>query len=580
MIPQLFSSFLLLAAGISARAVPATPLTERRFPELVRRQNSSCSFAAGSRDCWSDGYDITTNWYTDWPDTGVVREYWLEVTNTTVAPDGVDRNVLAFNGTVPGPTLHADWGDTVRVHVTNKLTANGTSVHWHGMRQLNTNDQDGVNGITECPVAPGDSITYEWQATQYGTTWYHSHFSLQYGEGAAGSLIINGPASADYDVDLGPIMVSDWFHETIFSQWEIARTSPPNPAAQTGLINGTGVFEDGGSRWTTTFESGKKYRLRFLNPSVDTHWKLQLDGHNFTVIAADLVPITPFTTKYLNIGMGQRYDVIVEANKDVDNYWFRAYPSTQCGAPHENPLDVLGVIRYDGSSTIADPTTTDDQEGYANNCDDMPLASMVPVNSIDVPTADMSVVSTEIDVSIQIVDSNIIQWAVNDTSIKVDWSNPALMQLQDGQSLLNTTNTFILDQANEWVYFVIKAPDAVTHPIHLHGHDFSVLAQGLGAFDASTLNFVNPMRRDVAMLPGQGYLVIGFETDNPGSWIMHCHIAWHISGGLGMNFLERPDEILDTLNIPADWTTTCNNWSDYENGGDFWEQDDSGLKMI
>jgi hypothetical protein len=85
------------------------------FQGLTPRQ-SSCEFdSANNPDCWGD-YSLSTNWYLDAPDTGVIREYWFEVTNTTGAPDGVDRMILAINGSVPGPTIIADWGDTVGKH--------------------------------------------------------------------------------------------------------------------------------------------------------------------------------------------------------------------------------------------------------------------------------------------------------------------------------------------------------------------------------------------------------------------------------------------------------------------------------
>lgn len=64
--------------------------------------------------------------------------------------------VLAVNGSVPGPLIEANWGDTVKIHVTNALTANGTGIHWHGIRQLNSNREDGVPSITQCPIAVGD----------------------------------------------------------------------------------------------------------------------------------------------------------------------------------------------------------------------------------------------------------------------------------------------------------------------------------------------------------------------------------------------------------------------------------------
>lgn len=89
------------------------------------------------------------------------------------------------------------------------MPQNASGIHWHGIRQLNTNPMDGVGGITECmvlkdefsttsanfqtgPLAPGQTTTYTFHATQFGTTWYHSHFSAQYGDGIVGALIIRG----------------------------------------------------------------------------------------------------------------------------------------------------------------------------------------------------------------------------------------------------------------------------------------------------------------------------------------------------------------------------------------------------
>lgn len=90
-----------------------------------------------------------------------------------MAPDGYERYVLTFNGTVPGPAIIADWGDNLVIHVTNNLEVNGTSIHWHGIRQFNNTEYDGVPGVTQCPIAPGQTFTYRFQATQYGSTWYH-----------------------------------------------------------------------------------------------------------------------------------------------------------------------------------------------------------------------------------------------------------------------------------------------------------------------------------------------------------------------------------------------------------------------
>ena len=78
---------------------------------------------------------------------------------------------LFVNLTAYRPLIEANYGDIIRVTVTNGLTNEGTSMHWHGFLQTNTNEEDGVPGVTQCPIAPGASFTYLFRATLYGTSW-------------------------------------------------------------------------------------------------------------------------------------------------------------------------------------------------------------------------------------------------------------------------------------------------------------------------------------------------------------------------------------------------------------------------
>ena len=116
------------------------------------------------------------------------------------------------------------------------------------------------------------------------------------------------------------------------------------------------------------------------------------------------------------------------------------------------------------------------------------------------------------------------------------------------------------------------------HPIHLHGHDFWVLAQEVGTFNLATtkLNLSNPPRRDVAILPGNGFLAIAFKKDNPGSWLLHCHIAWHASQGLAMQFVESEYQIAISLTDTEIFMDTCKAWDVYT-PGEIYLQDDSGI---
>jgi hypothetical protein len=155
--------------------VPQYPTVSEITPTEVAKLCKRAVNGPTSRPCWTKGFDITTDFDKKWPDTGVTRKYHFEITNGTVAPDGIPRLTLLINGQYMGPTIFADWGDVVEVTVVNKLQNNGTGIHWHGIRQWNNCWADGVPGMTECPIAPGHSKIYRWQATQYGTAWYHSH---------------------------------------------------------------------------------------------------------------------------------------------------------------------------------------------------------------------------------------------------------------------------------------------------------------------------------------------------------------------------------------------------------------------
>lgn len=113
---------------------------------------------------------------------------------------------------------------------------------------------------------------------------------------------------------------------------------------------------------------------------------------------------------------------------------------------------------------------------------------------------------------------------------------------------------------------VVPGPPPLPHPIHLHGHDFYILDAQAGASwtgDISRLKTDNPVRRDTATLPAGGYLVLAFESDNPGAWLMHCHVPFHISQGLGVQFLERADEITSSIGGLQDMERGCKNWNSW-----------------
>ena len=151
-------------------------------------------------------------------------------------------------------------------------------------------------------------------------------------------------------------------------------------------------------------------------------------------------------------------------------------------------------------------------------------------------------------------------------------------------------------ETGEWVYFVIEnnytlstasVPQTIprsVHPIHLHGHDFVILAQGKGVFDRNVVpNLDNPARRDVVNCPIGGYVWIAFQVNNPGAWLMHCHIAWHASAGLSLQFVEQRGRVrglLEEAGVVGRMGERCESWREWYEEVNVPKgvlQDDSGI---
>ncbi|KAJ4407264.1 laccase, multicopper oxidase, benzenediol:oxygen oxidorectuctase [Neurospora sp. IMI 360204] len=551
-----------------------------------------------NRQCWSQGFNINTDYELGTPNTGNTRRYTLDLTETDnwTGPDGVVKEkVMMVNGKIIGPTLQANWGDYLEITVINRLKTNGTSIHWHGMHQRNSNIQDGVNGVTECPIPPnGGSKVYRFRATQYGTSWYHSHFSAQYGNGIVGSIVINGPASANYDVDLGPFPLMDYYYKTADQIALLTQQAGPPPSDNV-LFNGFAKHPTTGAGQyaTVSLTKGKKHRLRLINTSVENHFQLSLVNHSMTIISADLVPVQPYKVDSLLLGVGQRYDVIIDANQAVGNYWFNVTfgGSGFCGTS-QNPSPAA-IFRYQGA-----PNALPTNQGIApldHQCLDLNdlkpvLQRSLNTNSIALNTG--NTIPIKLDGFV---------WRVNGTAINVDWNKPVLEYVLTGNtSYPQSENIVQIDGVNQWKYWLIENdPDPRTvslpHPIHLHGHDFLILGRSPDVDPASQTRYVfdpavdmprlkgnNPTRRDVAMLPARGWLLIAFRTDNPGAWLMHCHIAWHVSGGLSNQFLERAQDLKNSIS-DADknaFNDNCNAWRGYFPANDPFPKPDSGLRVI
>ncbi|OOF96743.1 multicopper oxidase [Aspergillus carbonarius ITEM 5010] len=600
-------SFVPPGAAESAQAEPFTC----QYPAMADEYTYNDS--GGNRSVWlkhrtnsSMDFDIDTDYETRRP-IGIERKYILIMGERALNLDGIEfPYAKVVNGSFPGPWIQACWGDKINITVKNNLCKNGTAIHMHGLRMLDNGLMDGVPGITQCPIAPGDTFNYVFNTTQYGTTWYHSHYSLQYSDGVLGPLTIHGPTSADYDKAIDPIIFTDHNHRSAFQEYYQEQFATANlsrvPPKQTSiLLNGHGIYA--GSfphrRYNKKVKPGKRYILRVINGSTDTTFIFSIDGHNLTVVGMDLVPVRPFTTDHLYIGRGQRYHVVLETKTELDDsengaYWIRTDPADGCHNFETFPDARQGILWYEGGYP---PIPTTNAHPYNNTCSDMlDLEPIIPW-TVDQPPP-ITPLGDDPQVTVN-------SWKFLNDTLRVNYELPTVNHLDPPYNKSEVIYLAALGQPAEttWNYMLLIGGNTdnprpvtggalapVAHPIHLHGHDFAVLQYSTDKYNSSeNLNFTlqNPRRRDAVLLPLNGFIVIAFKTDNPGAWTLHCHIAWHASAGLAFQVLEEGDvfktHIEDSSIARNQLDRTSQNWQTwFANKTNRWNpngrfQDDSGI---
>ncbi|KAK4187325.1 putative laccase [Podospora australis] len=578
------------------------------------------------RSCWlvnenaGQRFDINSDYENKYP-TGVTREYWLEVTKSNITADGYTfAGATVFNGTYPGPWLQACWGDEVIIHVRNSDPDRGTSIHWHGIRQLNTMHMDGVNGVTQCPIAPGSSFTYKWKVMQYGSSWYHSHYSEQYADGAVGPITLHGPSSGNFDeaADI-PLLMTDWRHGSVFD-----KSKEGKKLAKMGsiLLNGIGDVTQFGfgkqnnthpipEPYTINFEKEappfirpKRYLLRLINTSIGSTFVFSIDNHLLSIVSADFVPIYPYMNTSILIGIGQRYNVIVEANprangtaqavQDDGNYWMRTWVVENCGKGVIGPsktYERTGILRYNKDSKSKPQSNP--WNGISLACSDETYTSLRPVlpwivgdpiNNVSTPSSlqHVEVVRGSNDIpnfpAAEMAFKNSTGDKLPFTPLQVNFSDPIFLNLDNTANPWNPLWEVFPEGRNgqdDWVWLAITVDtemqtDVEAHPIHLHGHDFAILQQAENTVFTPAnirLNRLNPPRRDVVLMPANGFIIIAFKADNPGSWLLHCHIAEHASQGLALQILERQADAAALWPTPSpaiqSAATLCSSWNDW-----------------
>ena len=408
------------------------------------------------------------------------------------------KNVAAwtYNGTVPGEPLRVTEGDVVQVKLKNELDVPVT-IHWHGV--LLPNKMDGIPGLTQDAVQPGESFTYEFIANDAGTYWYHSHqqSSIQVDKGLYGSLVIE-EKEKEYERD----------EVFILDEWAVDQEKEDLSnmgGMMMGAMSGDGEADTkqmydtftvngkaGSAIKPLTMEAGEKVRLRFVNAGYQAH-RLVFPEGSMRVIATDAEKVV-----------------------SEDN--------------HSNVLEIAPGERVDVEFTKPDQETVFiGQEQDLEHAEDM----MIPVVSEENQRPDQEAsLASEVGVANGISygsEKRIFDETPEpDVSYNMDLSMG--MSMGEGMSFQINDKSFpdtppIKVEEGDIVKVTLRNNGRMNHPMHLHGHRFQVNSKNGKEFE-------EPIVKDlIHVKPGEEY-VIYFKADNVGEWLFHCHDNNHAARGM------------------------------------------------
>ncbi|KII91245.1 hypothetical protein PLICRDRAFT_104957 [Plicaturopsis crispa FD-325 SS-3] len=508
-----------------------------------------------------------------------VHEIWYNVTYVDdVNPDALfPRRAIGVNGSWPPPPVDMSATDDLLVHVTNGLDQ-PTTIHHHGMFFQNASYMDGALAVSQCGIPPGATFDYSVPVAssgQWGTYWWHAHANGQYPDGLRAPLVIHPEGSSRkhgrYDAEY-TVVLGDWYHaqhsELLEQFISLANPGGAEPVPDSALIyfaNGTqylpaisGTSDYSGVGFnenaTLAFEAGKTYRLRVINTSAFAAFYFWIDGHDMRVIEADGTDVEEYPIDLISVTVAQRYSVLVTARNDSTpaNWAVHANMDTDMfdTVPDALQPNITSSITYSAGAPITD-------SGPISTYHDVPDLSLVPSSPTPLPPATTTIT---IEATFDTMDDGTNHAMFN----KITYNPPLVPAVFSELSLGGNATEGGAYGPLSWVVgrgdvvdIVIQNGDAGKHPFHLHGHK-SILAGRADDYtsDDPTLNpplnesQPNPMRRDTVQIPSGSSATLRVVADNPGVWLLHCHIEWHLQVGLAMQLIEAPLSAQSSLHPP------------------------------
>ncbi|KAL2391109.1 ferro-O2-oxidoreductase [Blastomyces gilchristii SLH14081] len=525
-----------------------------------------------------------------------IRLNWT-VTAGYRRPDGVLKRIYLVNGQFPGPVVEARSGDRLIVDVRNGLEDEGVSVHWHGLHMRDANRMDGTVGVTQCAINPGDSFRYDFTISdsQSGTYWYHAHSGLQRADGLYGGLVVHRPSpkairgtqSRNAESDILKykyqkeilLLVGDWYHRPADDvlKWYMRAASYGNePVPDSLLVNGVGRFDCARAVPARPIDCSSKtpmphfmidptqsYRVRVVNTGSLAGFSLGFSQGNISLTHVDGgLDVQHFkqskASNSKSIGIlypGQRVDFILQHHQnargkssltvELDPDCFK-YPNPALSSAQAIPI-------YNANSNNI--KTYSPQPLHIRSSTHINLtqvSSTAAVLSGLPPEAQQTyVIYTKI--SQMSKNQNMPFGYFNQTSWRPQSDPPHPLVDLDPHHW--DKNQFAISTGSKpvWVDLVVNNLDEGPHPFHLHGHNFFILtihssSRGWGSYNPfsphqqhqqyrpTSMDLARALLRDTVQIPPRGHAVLRFRADNPGIWLFHCHILWHLASGMAMVF--------------------------------------------
>jgi FtsP/CotA-like multicopper oxidase with cupredoxin domain len=462
--------------------------------------------------------------------SGPLRRYRLTATETSLDLGGPTVRSWAYGDSLPGREIRVTAGDVLDLTLANHLPV-ATTLHSHGIRMRC--DMDGVPGLTQYSIKPGADFTYRFAVTHPGTYWMHSHSGLQLDRGLYAPLIVEDAREPlSYDKEW-VVVLDDWVDgvggstpDGVLAQLHHGKAMDMDmgegaegdgsgrdmsggahtsgrgkPAGPDRLLRNSRsrlLHSEGGSvdypfylvngrlaHAPTVFRArpGDRIRLRIINAGAETAFRVALGGHKMTVTHTDGYPVEHMETDALLLGMAERYDVLITAQDGV-------FPLVALAEGKD--ARALAVLRTGSGGGPGPGVHPRELDGKI-----VPARRLVPQDSVALcgrrPDREMRIKLTG--------GMRRFDWGFDHRPYSIEERRP----IREGERVRLT----LINSTDMW------------HPVHLHGHTFAI--RGLDGRGA---------RKDTAYVLPHRKLVVDFNADNPGLWMLHCHNQYHSESGM------------------------------------------------